>query len=85
MKLSEFIERYPQFERLGRMLPEDSYLRFDGETQTIEMGMRLEVKQQMSYGVAMDADFTWLPDQWYRRMFEELIKSQVEWEKKVKS
>ena len=31
------------------------------------------------------SDFTWLPDQWYRRMFEELIKSQVEWEKKVKS
>ena len=79
MKSSEFIKQYPQFKKLLNQLPEDAYFSFNDEHDSVNIGMRLEVTQTLTAEVAMDANFEWLPAQWYRKMHEELIQSEVAW------
>ncbi len=78
---------YPKLTGILAILPDDAFIDIETFHSAYYLGMKLEVNTTISCEVVEDitkgGSLIWLVTDWYRKMHEELIQSEINWNKKM--
>ena len=86
MNIKEANERLPFLKGVLPVVPDDTEVYYDGAWGTVGLGLTLHIRTQISREVLesiKDGSLNFLPKDWYRRLHEELIHSEIEYHKKM--
>ncbi len=89
MQVKEALQtgRYPQLRGLLSILPDDAYVNADNEWHSHRLGMRLEMQTEIATevleAIGESGSLHWLVKDWYRKLHESLIQSELDWSKKL--